>query len=163
MRPSSLLLDAAASVTSETINSGAGALGSRLVGWEDRLFRVLEAARQRPYELGKHDCFRLACEVVQALTGADVWTPWAGSYSSKREALRQIAHFAGDFTAAASKFFGSLPRLMPHARRGDICEFVDADGEQHLGVALGLTVAILGPLGLEFVPREVCAHCWAIG
>jgi hypothetical protein len=136
----------------------------RLPGWEDRLFATIEAARSRPYRLGEHDCFRLACAVVEALTGANPWEPWAGSYSSKREALRRIAEFhAGGFTAAASRFFGGEPAPIELARRGDICEFVDVDGEQHLGVMLGVHVALLGPEGLSFAPREVCKHCWRIG
>jgi hypothetical protein len=136
----------------------------RLPGWEDRLFAVIKAAREEPYALGRHDCFRLACRVVEALTGADVWTPWAGSYGSRREALKRIAEFhAGGFTAAASKFFGSEPRPMTFARRGDICEYADDAGEQHLGVVTGVMVALLGPEGLEFVQRDLCAHCWRIG
>jgi len=135
----------------------------RQPGWEDRLAATIAAARARPYKLGEHDCFRLACSVVQALTGEDLWTPWAGSYASKREALKRIAEFAGDFTAAASKFFGGLPHLMAFARRGDICEFVDVDGEQHLGVCIGVSVALLGPTGITFALREDCVHCWRIG
>jgi hypothetical protein len=135
----------------------------RLPGWEDRLFAAIEAARGRPYKLGEHDCFRLACATVEALTGVNPWEPWAGSYASKREALRRIAEFAGDFTSAASKFFGCRPERMEFARRGDICEFVDVDGEQHLGVMLGLYVALLGPQGLHFAPRESCKHFWKIG
>ena len=136
----------------------------RLPGWEDRLVAVISAARDEPYCLGKHDCFRLACSTVQALTGQDLWTPWAGSYSSKRAALRLIAEFhAEGFTAAASKFFCSEPEPMPMGRRGDICEYVDGEGEQHLGVVLGVFVALMNPAGLDYLPRELAAHCWRIG
>jgi hypothetical protein len=136
----------------------------RLAGWEDRLASVIEQAREQPYKLGEHDCFRLSCRVIEALTGRDLWPQFAGSYGgSKWQALRRIAEFGGDFTAAASKLFGCLPRAMPAARRGDLCEFVDMDGEQHLGVLIGTHVAVLGPEGLAFAPREICSHCWRIG
>lgn len=135
----------------------------RLPGWEDRLFATITAARAKPYKLGEHDCFRLACATVEALTGVNPWEPWAGAYASKREALRRIAEFAGDFTAAASKFFGSAPERMELARRGDICEYVDDAGEQHLGIVIGVMVALLGPEGLEFVQLDLCRHCWRIG
>ena len=136
----------------------------RRPGWEDRLAAVIEAARSAPYELGRHDCFRLACSVIDALTGIDLWAPFAGSYASRREALRRIAEFeAAGFTAAASKLFGSTPMPMPFARRGDVCEFRDEDGEQHLGIVLGVKVALLGPEGLAFAGRDECRHCWRIG
>lgn len=136
----------------------------RAPGWEDRLAAVITAARSQPYALGKHDCFRLACSVVQALTGRDLFGPWAGAYSSKREALRRIAEFdERGFTAAASRFFGAQPEPMSAARRGDICEYKDDAGEQHLGVVMGAMVAVLGPDGLEFLQRDLCAHCWRIG
>lgn len=138
-------------------------LPERLPGWEDRLAELMAAARLEPYRLGQHDCFRLACRTVEALTGHDLYAPWAGSYASKREALKRIAEFAGDFTAAASKFFGSEPVHMNLGRRGDIAEFVGEDGEQHLGIVLGMDVALLGPDGLEFLPRDACKHCWRIG
>jgi len=136
----------------------------RIPGWEDRLFTVINAARTRPYVLGENDCFRLACAVVEALTGKDLSGPWKGAYSSKREALRRIAEFdARGFTAAASRLFSVPPQTMPNARRGDICEYVDDAGEQHLGVVLGTMVAVMGPDRMEFVQRELCAHCWRIG
>jgi uncharacterized protein DUF6950 len=139
----------------------------RLPGWEDRLAFAISWARSRPYKLGSHDCFRFSLMCVQALTGEDLWTPWAGTYASKREALRRIAEFAGDFTAAASKFFGSEPQPMALAQRGDICEYVSGaegkDRDQHLGVVMGVKVALLGPEGLTFVDREDCRHCWFVG
>jgi hypothetical protein len=138
-------------------------MDERLPGWEDRLVAVIAKARAEPYELGRHDCFRLACSVVEALTGRDPWAPWAGSYASKREALRRIAEFGGDFTAAASKFFGSAPVPMALGQRGDVCEYVDGDGEQHLGIVLGLNITLMSPVGIDFLPREAGAHCWRIG
>jgi hypothetical protein len=135
----------------------------RLSGWEDRLAEVIAQARTKSYRLGEHDCFRLACAVVEALTGRDLWSPWAGTYTSKREALRRILEFSTDFTTAASKFFGVEHEPMPLARRGDVCEFRDPLGEQHLGIVLGVNVALLGPEGLRYLPRDACAHAWRIG
>lgn len=134
----------------------------RRPGWEDRLADLIGSARLKPYRLGEHDCFRLACAVVEALTGRDLWSPWKGTYNSKREALRRIAAFGHDFSAAASKLFGVERSAMEFAHRGDVCEFADESGEQHLGVVMGAKVALLGPEGLKFLPRESCRHCWRI-
>lgn len=146
----------------------------RLDGWEDRMAAVLHAARRRPYRLGEHDCFSLACEMVEALVGVDLWAPWAGSYSTLSEARSRIADF-GNYrrargqrwsldelvTSAASRLFGSEPVPMALGRRGDICEFVVE--RPHLGIIIGASAMMLGPEGLVAVPREAGRHCWRIG
>jgi hypothetical protein len=133
----------------------------RLEGWESRLNDVIESARHTPYKLGTHDCFRVACMAVEALTGIDHWPKWEGRYSNRREALILIHQYGGGFTPAASKLFGCEPVSMRFARRGDIAEYADA--EQHLGVCLGERVAVLGAEGLHYAPLLVCRHAWRIG
>ena len=135
----------------------------RLEGWESRLAAVLEAARARPYQLGEHDCFRLACASIEALTGVDAWPQFRGRYSSRREALVLIAQYGSSFTAAFSKFFGAAPVPMARSRRGDVAEYRDAEGEAHLGVVAGARVAGLGERGLKFLARSSCLHAWRIG
>jgi uncharacterized protein DUF6950 len=136
----------------------------RVPGWEDRLAAAIADARVESYALGRHDCFRLACRVIEALVGVDPWPAWAGTYASRREALRRIAEYHEDgFTAAASRFFGGAPQPMELARRGDLCEFIDSEGAPHLGVVLGAEVALLGPEGLVFVRRDACPHHWRVG
>lgn len=146
----------------------------RLPGWESRLAKVLEDAARRPYQLGEHDCFRLACMAVEAMTGADLWAGWAGRYRTKREALRLLAEYAAEaselavaagpaFTRAFSRLFGGAPVCMGRARRGDVAEYVDGRGEQHLGVVNGADVAVLLEGGAGYVPRSSCVHAWRIG
>lgn len=135
----------------------------RLEGWEGRLAEVIEAARRARYELGVHDCFRVACAAVQALTGEDRWPLFAGRYSSKRQALALLARYGSSFDAAASWFFGSQPLPVPMARQGDVVKFVDAAGESHLGICIAAEVAVLGPGGLVFIARSACACAWRVG
>jgi hypothetical protein len=135
----------------------------RLAGWESRLAAVVDAARPRAYQLGAHDCFRFACQAVEALTGVDLYAPWAGQYRTKRQALRLLARYGGDFTGSFSRLFGSAPGPIAKARRGDIAEFVDAAGEQHLGLVYGAVVIVLREQGLDAVRRSSCAHAWRIG
>lgn len=135
----------------------------RLEGWESRLVAVVDAARDVPYALGGHDCFRLACAVVHALTGGDKWPLFAGRYSTRGEAVRHIARFGSSFEEAASAFFGAEtvhPRL---ARRGDLCAYTDAAGEKHLAVCMGERVAALGESGLVWLQLRACHACWRIG
>jgi hypothetical protein len=136
----------------------------RLPGWEIRLHDVMAAAAATPYVIGQHDCFRLACRVVEALTGVDRWPDFAG-YNSKREALRQIARRGASFEAAGDWFFGAGTRIaVPFARRGDIAALQpDPAGEKHLGVVCGKHIAVLIESGLGYVPLR-SAHCaWRVG
>lgn len=135
----------------------------RLEGWESRLAAAIEWARARPYVLGQHDCFRVACRVLEALTGVDRWPEWAGRYSTKDEALALLAQHGSSFNAAFDWFFGVAhenPRL---ARRGDIVKCVDETGEAHLGVCVGPEVAVLRESGLAFAPLAAAHCCWRVG
>lgn len=134
----------------------------RLEGWEGRLDGLIEGARARPYELGTHDCFRLACAVIEALTGADRWPEFAG-YRTRREALLLIARHGSSFELAFDWFFGA-PRVdVKLARRGDLCALQSADGQKHLGVCLGARTALLADEGLTFAPTLSCLCAWRVG
>lgn len=134
----------------------------RLEGWETRLAAVIERARHEPYRLGTWDCFRCACEVVQALTGADRWPEFAG-YATRREAMHKLARHGSTFEAAGDWFFGVAAVEPARARRGDICCVATVDGEKHLGVCLGGEVALLGPGGLMYTPLLSCRCAWRVG
>lgn len=137
---------------------------TRREGWERRLQDVVQAAQGQPYRLGEHDCFRFACAAVEALTGEDRWAEWAGRYITRHRALRLLHEYGGGgFTEAFNKFFGAEPVVRGLARRGDVLEYVDAAGEQHLGVCIGAEVAVLGEAGLAFVKLSQCRHAWRVG
>lgn len=134
----------------------------RIEGWERRLDDVIEDARNRPYELGVHDCFRLACRVVEALTGIDRW-PEFGGYKTEREALSALAAYGRSFFLAGDRFFNGdrMPAAM--ARRGDVMGYQDDVGKWHLGICLGRFVAVLWAGGLAFVALQACDCCWRVG
>jgi hypothetical protein len=134
----------------------------RLEGWEGRLVQVIEAARHRPYVLGEHDCFRVACQAVEALTGEDKWPEFAGRYSTEREALHLLAQHGHSFEESFDWFFSVKHSDVRLARRGDIVALANG-GQKHLGVCEGALVAALGPDGLVRVPLLECLCCWRIG
>ncbi len=138
-------------------------IASRIEGWELRLPLVIEAARNETYELGRHDCFRVACLAVVALTGVDRWPEFAGRYATKREALALLARHGSTFEAAFDWFFGGPHVDVKQARRGDIVALATSDGEKHLGVCIGSRVAFLAETGLLFVPLTGCLCAWLIG
>jgi hypothetical protein len=134
----------------------------RLEGWEQRLNALIEGARNKPYVLGEHDCFRLACRVIDALTGRDLWPQFCG-YTTKRQALNLLAAHGSTFEAAFDRGLG-LPRVgIKQARRGDICGLMDDAGEKHLTVLLDHRVACMLPQGLLFIEAARCHCAWRVG
>ena len=133
----------------------------RLQGWETRLALLVEEARCRPYQLGEHDCFRMACRVVEALTGVDRWPEFAG-YRTKREALALLARNGSSFEDAFDKLAGERIEARA-ARRGDLVCVQSEDGEKHLGVVTGQDAAFLAPDGIRWVPIAACTCAWRVG
>ena len=134
----------------------------RLDGWETRLNQVIEEARARPYVLGEHDCFHLACAVVHALTGVDRWPEFAGTYRTRREALARIAEHGSTFEAAGNWFFNGQAIAVNFAQRGDIVAFY-TQHQFHLGVMMGAQFAGLLQDGIAHAPREHARLAWRVG
>ena len=136
----------------------------RLEGWELRLNAVLDAARSRPYVLGEADCLRVACEVVAALTGVDFWPRFAG-YTTKRGALVTIARVAPSLGEAVTATLGVPAQRVFAAWRGDLVLYRDQQGEDHLGVSIGPSVALTAPEGWLLIslahPGLLCS--WRVG
>jgi cell wall-associated NlpC family hydrolase len=137
---------------------------TRRADWPERLAEVVAQANDRPYVLGEWDCFRFSCAVIDAMTGHDYW-PQFGGYKTKRQALATIARIAPTLGEAVTKGMELEQRPPLMAQRGDLMLYCDSVGEHHLGVALGATVAVLGPDGLQHVPLTDAGvlACWRIG
>ena len=126
-----------------------GLLGTQLQrrnDWPERLVAVVEAIRHQPYLLGEHDCLRLACAAVEAMTGTDFWPRFAG-YKTKRQALVTIARIAPSLGEAVTKTLGVEPSPVRSAWRGDLVLYRDERGEDHLGVCMGRLVILRAPEG----------------
>jgi hypothetical protein len=145
--------------------SGKAAIEMRPAGWESRLNDILNDARTQPYELGVHDCFRVTCRVVEALTGEDRWPEFSGRYKNKREALKLIAEYGSSFISAFDWFFRGSNVSVKEARRGDIVAIRTEDGEHHLGTVTldGTKAALLASEGLVYLPVSSCLCAWRIG
>lgn len=122
-------------------------------------FDIIADAETKPYSLGEHDCFVVACKVVGAASGVDYWTDFP-KYRTRKQSLARIASIAPTFRDAVTTFFGLVECMPTMARRGDIVLYDDGDLE-HLGVCLGEHVAVLGENGLLRIsiasPRLVTA------
>lgn len=140
--------------------------------WPERLRKIIEAARTRPFSWGKHDCCLFACDAVKAMTGTDPAKPFRGRYKTKRGAFGALKRFAGGgVLETAQKItdelaFSEIPVSL--AGRGDVvlARVPMADGGE--GDALGVVsmdaanAVFTGPEGMAFVPVKECSHAWRI-
>lgn len=137
----------------------------RLDGWDARLWAVVEAARDRPFAWGVHDCATWVADVRCALTGQDAAAAWRGSYSTARGAWRALRRRGHEgLEEAVCAVLGSCLASPLAAQRGDIVA-AGAAGNAHplaLGVCMGVQSAFLGKRGLVWLPSEENIMAWRV-
>jgi len=125
---------------------------ARLPGWEKRLNAVVAAHQALPGEWGVSDCFIIADDAVEAVTGEQMY-PGARGYKTDAGAAKQLRkHGFESVRQAFAGKFDEIPVAM--AQRGDI-GVIERDGAFSGGVftAIGfMTRAHGGPI--EFVPID---------
>jgi len=161
---------------------------TRFERWPLLLDQAIEAARQRPFAWGTHDCCSFAAGVVHALTGHDAFAQFTASfgvYTDERGALRALAA-AGGVAAIATGQLGD-PVPVPQARRGDVVMVMMAapvspasvapaapdaapddatratrPGRPSLAVCVGTRCVAPGPEGLVWLPLREATCAWRV-
>jgi len=131
----------------------------RRLDWPAALNAAIEAARNKPFAWGTHDCCMFAAHAVQEMTGADFAEPFRGRYSDATGALRVLTE-AGGPDLIASRALGR-PIPIGFAQRGDVI-MVDIEGRKALAICLGAHAAGPGPDGLVFVPVTQWLKAWRV-
>ncbi len=117
----------------------------RIDGWEDRLLAVIERHGRESYAPGSFDCFMLAMDAAEALTGA---RPYAPRYSTDAGAMRALKRKG--FTSlreAIAVVYAQRPA--GHWQRGDIA-------------AVAAPTATGDTLGLVYGPAILCRQGHAL-
>jgi hypothetical protein len=133
----------------------------RIPGWERHLAEAIEAARDRPFRWGRHDCATFAFDLRREIAGGhDVAALWRGRYTTARGALRVMRRLGWSSLEAAGRDLLGEPLPSVHlAQRGDL---VLADSGLGFGVCLGARAAGIAPSGLVLVSITVCALAWRV-
>jgi len=129
----------------------------RVEGWERILAEAVEAARERPFVVGVHDCATWAAEVAGALQGRDL-ADWRGRVKTEKGALREMRRrgFATLAEAVTAVLGLPLPGVLL-AQRGDVVACGPA-----IGICLGRHAAFVDRDGLGAVPIEACSMAWRV-
>ena len=114
----------------------------RLLDWEPRLARVIDANRTTPFAWGTHDCAMFVGRCVEAVTGANPAAAFVETYSDEEGAERTLADIGGLATHCERLFGEPVPLLC--ARRGDVLYRVDAHGAEMVAVCFGAVGLVPG-------------------
>jgi len=134
----------------------------RTEGWPERLAATIEAARDRPFAWGSHDCCTFAFRWAEGERGASILAPIAfahGDWSSALDAAR-IVRAAGGLSAIVTEQLGA-PIAPAQARRGDVVR-VEVEGRESLAVVIGETAAAPGLAGIAFAPMAQWREGWVV-
>lgn len=136
---------------------------TRREGWDIRLRELIDAARQRPFEYGIHDCSTFAMiELPRALSGdtPDIGIKW----TNEAEALALLNDRSLEYYATQA--FGEPVEGWKHARRGDfglLATSPQTGNMPLLAVVIGAMAAVPGPHGLTFVKTDRLEKIWRLG
>lgn len=129
--------------------------------WDIALMDVIAQHRARPYQPGSHDCFMLALDVIEALTGN---RPYADvSYATDAGAVREMRKRG--FASLGDAMVAVLPVREPgHAMRGDIAVIAtQSQARDTLGVVIGATVLVRIADRFDQVPLTAARMILATG
>lgn len=131
--------------------------------WPTLLHDVIEAAAERPFSWGSHDCCTFASACVEAMTGKSPWLERVLPYRSARGAGFSIkAAGFDDLAALVDAILGARkPALM--ARRGDVV-LVPTEGGTALAVVDLTGEYVVGPSpdGMLRQPLDAALHAWSV-
>lgn len=129
--------------------------------WSDRLTQAVDAAYNRPFAWGMHDCALWAADVVEAMTGRDPAESYRGRYTTPRSAIKTLRdHGFADLGEAITDALGEPiePKL---AQRGDVVLVAGPAGEA-AGICIGSISATPSRQGLFFAPMAAWVKAWRV-
>ncbi len=136
-------------------------MSGRKQGWEARLAAIVEAASDRPFVWGTHDCCTFAAACVDAVLGGDFVAQLADLYTDEASARRYL-EARGGLRSATTAILGEPVDRWALARRGDVC-LVPAEQGPGLGVCIGHRIALPGERGLALYSLSVALCVWRVG
>lgn len=140
---------------------------NRAEDWPQRLNEIIAQYSTQRFEWGKSDCGTLACDVVRAIIGVDLYSEFAGSYNSEREfrklLVRNRCESIGDLFAKSAKKYKIKPAQSMRINRGDITVYSDPYNGESLGVCVGHQSMHHFDIGLIAIPISSCTQAWSVG
>jgi hypothetical protein len=134
-------------------------------GWDVRLRDLIEAARDRPFEYGVHDCSTFAMlELPKALSGEEFRGRIGVEWADEKEAMALLDDRGLEYYV--TRAFGEPVQGWRRGRRGDIAMVNPSPLTGNLpllAVIVGAVAAVPAPDGLAFVKADRLEKVWRLG
>ncbi len=132
----------------------------RCEDWPERLIDEINAAREKPFAWGMHDCVLFTADCIHSMTGTDPMADIRGSYDTEFGAARVLHEHGyrsiGD--AITGHFHLEQRDTTSTAQRGDVLLY---DGA--VGICIGdVGVFLSREGGLTHIPIHFCAAAWRV-
>jgi hypothetical protein len=142
----------------------------RVPDWRSRLARILESAREVPFEWGRFDCALHVCNCIRAVAGVDPAEVLRGTYSSEAGAAAVYGASFEAFIAGQAVALGMPEVGVTFARRGDVV-FVDNDTPQGCVGVVSLDARLVSCasdqgvvlLPMHFNGKQRWKRAWKVG
>lgn len=142
---------------------------TRIPSWQTALHDFFEANRETKFGYGSFDCCSFVTGAIEAMTGTDVYGPFRGKYSTRKEAYAALKEYAGTASvrAVTRKITeeNGMKEVMPlTAQRGDVALIRRGDRDFSLGIIgmCGREIVALQSQGLFRVPLSMAVQCWRV-
>ncbi|MDM9644461.1 hypothetical protein [Rhizobium sp. S163] len=132
---------------------------ARVLGWEKRLKSVVEKHQALPSVYGTSDCYLIADDGVEAVTGERMYVGALGYKTEAGAAKKLRQHGFESVRDAFAAKFEEIPPSM--AQRGDI-GVVERDGVLSGGVFTSIGFMTRGADAVEFLPSSEVAHAFKV-
>jgi hypothetical protein len=132
---------------------------TRLPGWEKRLNVVVAKHQALPSVYGTSDCYLIADDGVEALTGERMY-PDAINYTTPAGAAKKLRQHG--FATVRDAFAARFPEIAPSmAQRGDI-GVIDRDGVMSGGLFTSIGFMARGTDAVEFLPASAVTFAFKV-
>lgn len=139
---------------------------TRLEGWPQLLDAAIERARSQPFAYGQLDCLLFAADVIFAITGTDLASPYRDTYHDQAGAEQILLEHGGSIEQLVSSVLGD-PAHASAARRGDLVvatlPTVEGGNRDCAGICVGHYFVFPTPGGLRFDRRGCIRLAWQVG
>lgn len=131
------------------------------------MIETIEAAVERPFEWGAHDCFIFSCDCAEAMTGVDLAEPfYRGKVKTRTQAYGRLKRYGGgglqDAVAKIARTHGMAEVMVTRARRGDWAMMMTPAGDA-LGVVASNKVYLPAEHGISGWLVHSCHMAWRVG
>lgn len=130
----------------------------RVENWPELMAAEIEAAKQRTFRWGIHDCCAFAANVVAQITGRDFMIDFP-DYQDEAQANYVMSAWGG-VEGIATRCLGE-PIAPLQAQRGDVVS-VDTELGPALGICDGAVVWAAAVRGLVALPLAKARRAWRV-